>query len=92
MPNWDAALDRAMEKYYIQQDLRQEKIDEALQSEEHDPYIFLHVSEAISSSPFSKEQEKEFEELLRARDIKALDMIIEASIQFQTYYIEKSID
>jgi len=92
MSNWDAALDAAMENHYIQQDLLEERIQETLTTEEHDPCKWFNVWEAIANSSFTKEQEIEFEALLRAKDVKALEMIIDLSAQYQRYFIEKDID
>jgi len=92
MSNWDAALDAAMENHYIQQDLLEERIQETLTTEEHDPFKWFNVWEAIANSSFTKEQEIEFEALLRAKDVKALEMIIDLSTQYQRYFIEKDID
>jgi len=92
MSNWDALLDRAMENHFVQQDLREERIEAALATEEHDPCKWFNVWEAIANSSFTKEQEIEFEALLRAKDVKALDMIIELSTNYQRFFIEKDID
>jgi len=92
MSNWDALLDRAMENHFVQQDLREERIEAALATEEHDPCKWFNVWEAIANSSFTKEQEVKFEALLRAKDVKALDMIIELSTNYQRFFIEKDID
>ena len=92
MSNWDALLDRAMENHFVQQDLREERIEAALATEEHDPCKWFNVWEAIANSSFTKEQEVKFEALLRAKDVKALDMIIELSTNYQRFFIKKDID
>jgi hypothetical protein len=92
MSNWDALLDRAMENHFVQLDLREERIEAALSTEEHDPCKWFNVWEAIANSSFTKEQEAKFEALLRAKDVKALDMIIELSTNYQRFFIEKDID
>ena len=92
MSNWDAALDACMEQAAVDADLREERIEEALATEDHDPCKWFNVWEAIANSSFTKKQEIEFEALLRAKDVKALEMIIDLSTQYQRYFIEKDID
>ena len=89
---WDAALDAAMERKNIEAELRAEKIEEALSTERHDPYNWFNFFEAISNSSFTKEEGIKFEELLRAKDIKALNMLLELSTNYQLYFIEKELD
>jgi hypothetical protein len=89
---WDAALDAAMENHYMQQELRAEKIQEALSTERHNPLNWHNFFEAISDSSFTKKEGIKFEQLLKAKDVKALDMLIELSINYQTHFIEEDLD
>ena len=92
MMGWDAALDAAMEHENTEAELRAEKIQEALSTERHDPYKWHHIFEAICDSSFTEEEGTKFEELLRAKDVKALDMLLELSINYQLHFIEKELD
>ena len=89
---WDAALDAAMERENTEAELRGEKIEEALSTERHNPCKWHNFFEAISNSNFTKEEGAKFEELLKAKDVKALDMLIELSTEYQLYFIEKELD
>ena len=89
---WDAALDAAMERENTEAELRAEKIEEALSTERHNPYNWCNFFEAISDSSFTKEEGAKFEELLKAKDVKALDMLIELSTKYQLHFIEEELD
>jgi hypothetical protein len=89
---WDAALDAAMERENTEAELHAEKIQEALSTETHNPLTYRNFFEAISDSNFTDEESIKFEELLKAKDVKALDMLIELSTRYQLHFIEKDLD
>lgn len=89
---WDAALDSAMERENTETELRAEKIEEALSTERHNPCKWHNFFEAISDSSFTKEEGAKFEELLKAKDVKALDMLLELSTNYQLHFIKEELD
>ena len=89
---WDAALDAAMERENTEAEIRAEKIQEALSTERHNPLNWHNFFEAISDSSFTKEEGIKFEDLLKAKDVKALDMLIELSTNYQLHFIEEGLD
>jgi hypothetical protein len=89
---WDAALDAAMERENTDAQIRAEKIEEALSTERHNPHNCHNFFEAISDLSFTKEECIKFEALLKAKDVKALDMLIELSTNYQLHFIEKELD
>jgi hypothetical protein len=89
---WDSALDAAMERENTEAELRAEKIEEALSTERYDPYKWGNFFEAFCDSNFTKDDSIKFEKLLRAKDVKALDMLIELSTDYQLQFIEKEVD
>ena len=89
---WDALLDAAMERENTEAEIRAEKIQEALSTERHDPLNWHNFLEAMSESGFSKEEGIKFEQLLKAKDVKALDMLIDLSTNYQLHFIEEDLD
>jgi hypothetical protein len=89
---WDALLDAAMERENTEAEIRAEKIQEAMSTERHNPLNWLNFFEAISNSSFTKEEGIKFEQLLKAKDVKALDMLIDLSTNYQLHFIEKDLD
>ena len=89
---WDAALDRAMEQHIMKQEQDAERIQELLETEEHDPCKPRNFFEAMSDSSFSDEENQKFEALLRSKDVKALDMLLELSTNYQLHFIEEELD
>jgi len=94
MSNWDAALDRAMEQHYIDQDKYTEKFIELLETT-YSPYNFSNFVDAISEHTdfyLDKEKGKHFARLLKNRDPAVLEILIEISLKHCSYLAEKELD
>jgi len=89
--SWDSALDAAMESSMDRQQRLQDKEDELLATS-HDPLNWFNFLEAMYERGFNKAEGEKFEALLRAKDIKALDMLIELSTQHQKHFIEQLLE
>jgi len=82
--SWDDALDAAMDRKLIDDDLLQEEIDLLLEEEVNNPFTWFNFNEALSNEAISDKDKEEFEMLFQSGDIKALKMLRKISIDFWT--------